>query len=330
MKCRSTLPLGALVLALVLLPTVRTLAAEPQGRNAAVLHRAQETFERLRAELARVNAEVADLKRSERSVRNDYRLRERMADAEALARKVTEAETKLRALGGGRVPTRNASPVVEPPQVSPQDGIVELEAKADLFVDQARKLDGEADGLTKAADQLRTRKALRRRAGNWERDPFSGLETSRRNVAVSASAQKASTAETATRGGSAASASPTPGVGTSGGSNPAPILEPATVPPPTLATADSTSKASGAASSSEGAAASKSSPLPLALSADRQPVEQRLYLDPATTAALRQALGAPGAASDPDALDRAAAALRARARTLRSQAQALHTNTRVP
>src|SRR5512142_763467 len=52
------------------------------GRSALVSER-----QRLRGELERVNAEIDSLKRSSR-VQDDYRLRRRMADAEALARRL--------------------------------------------------------------------------------------------------------------------------------------------------------------------------------------------------------------------------------------------------
>ena len=80
----------------------------------------------------------------------------------------------------------------------------------------------------------------------------------------------------------------------------------------------------------EAASSSKTSPLPQASGLDRQSFEQRLYLDPATAAELRHVLGAAGATSDPDALDRAAATLRARARALSAQAQALLVKSRAP
>jgi hypothetical protein len=103
-------------------------------------------------------------------------------------------------------------------------------------------------------------------------------------------------------------------------------------PPVTAPTAvsDSSEKGTTKTAASDGAVSSKSSPVPQSASADRQSVEQRLYLDPATVAELRQALGAGGAPLDPEALDRGAATLRARAHTLRAQAQALHTRSRTP
>jgi hypothetical protein len=299
-------------------------AAEPDGRDASAVRRAEEAVERLRAELARVNAEVAELKRGDRSIRNDYRLRGRMADAEALAQKLTRAEANLRAQGGTRNPVPGGAPVVAPPPVSPQDGSVELEAKADLLADQARKLDGEADVLAKAAAELRSRKALRRRAGSWERDPFSGLETSRRNVAAAASVQKATS-------GGASSDSGARGTTASGPSATAPTAAtPVLAVPPPVVSTESTDKAGALSPASGGAVSSKSSPSAQSASADRQSVEQRLYLDPATAAQLRQALGAAGAALDPDALERGAAALRTRSRALASQAQALHAKSRAP
>jgi hypothetical protein len=320
--------LGAASLAVLLATWPEHAAA--QGGNSPALRRAVADFTRLRADLDRINAEVAELKRADPTVRNGYRLRERMADAEALALKVTQAETKLRAQGwvGGTV--SDAATLVAPPQALPQDGSVELEAKAGLFADQARKLDGQASLLSKAAGELRSRRALRRRAGAWDRDPFSGLETSKRSLAVSAPTQKApppgsAGADSATRGGSATGTTPTASVGgtasTPTGASPtlAPVFGPA-------ATNDGTTKEATVAP--ESATSSKTSPLAQGL--DRPSFEQHLYLDPATVAELRHVLGATGAMSDPDALDRAAATLRARARTLNAQAQALLVRSRAP
>lgn len=299
--------------------------AQDQADAAGDLRRAQGDYAKLRDELARVNGEVSDLKRADRSVRADYRLRERMADAEALAQKLTQAERRLRALGDPRFSTAGETPPIMPPQASPQDGTVELEAKADLLVDQARKIDGQADKLTKIANELRTRKTLRRRAGAWDRDPFAGLENGRRNLtSASATTKSAATTTTgdSTRGatstGAAAASTGTTtlavGSGTVGGTS---SSNTATLAPSTQTT--DTSKDS----SSETASAAKSSPLPTTLGLGSQSVEQRLFLDPTTAAELRQALGKDGALSDPDALDHAATALRARARALKAQAQVM-------
>ena len=309
--------------------------AVAQGTESAALRRTLAEFARLRADLDLVNAEVAELKRSAPSVRNDYRLRERMADAEAMAQKVTQTEVRLRALGWTGATIAGASVPVAPPQALPQDGSVELEAKAGLFADQARKLDGEATVLARAADELRSRKALRRRAGAWDRDPFSGLETSKRSLAVSVSVPKTvvtspSGTDSASRGNSATGSTQTASVPTlalpSGGASPSsPVFAPAAG-----VSSDSTSKEAAPAVAPEAASASKTSPLPQTAGLDRQAFEQHLYLDPATAAELRHVLGAAGATSDPDALDRAAATLRARARALNAQAQSLLVKSRAP
>ena len=275
--------------------------AQPERTNATATRQSLADLERMRADLARANAEVAELKRSDRSVRADYRLRDRMADAEALAKKVTETESKLRALGWVSGDASNNRPQAAPPQVSSQDGSVELEAKAGLFADQAQKLDGEANRLVKVAAELRSRRQLRRRAGAWDRDPFSGLESSKRSLATSAGPRQTQLPPTVTSdsNGSAGSSSTT-------------IALPAKAP------------------SSEGTASAKTSPQASGGGFDRQAIDQRLYLDPTTAAELRQVLGPSGAASDPDALDRAASALRARARALQAQAQTLLQKSRAP
>jgi hypothetical protein len=320
--------LGTVALVAVLL-CVPAVFAAPQGPDPAELQRAGRAVERLRGELARVNAEVAALKRGNRTLRNDYRLRERMADAEALAQKLTAAEAALRALTEGTVPAPVGAPVVASPQASPQDGSVELEAKADLLVDQARKLDTEANVLARAADQLRSRKALRRKAGRWERDPFAGLETSKRNLAAAAVRGSSPTGDSSGPGstfsGGSSNGSTQSTTADVGGTAPPPPAVPVLAP---TAGADSAVKGP-TASATDGAAAAKAPVVSSGL-ADRQAVEQRLFLDPATAAELRQALGAPGATLDPEALERGAAALRSRARRLDVRAAALRARSRIP
>jgi hypothetical protein len=112
------------------------------------------------------------------------------------------------------------------------------------------------------------------------------------------------------------------GSGTSGGT--------AAVAAVPAVTTESTGKSAVSSSASDGTAAAKSSPLAQAGLSDRQALEQRLYLDPTTAAELRQALGAGGGALAPDALERGAAALRARARVLDAQARALRAISRAP
>jgi hypothetical protein len=307
MRLILTFPSAAFLAVLLAFAPGRGVVA--QTEDAVALRRTLAEFTRLRADLDRVNAEVASLKRADRSLRDDYQLRDRMADAEALAQKVTRAEARLRGLGwAGATPDRG--PLVGPPQALPQDGSVELEAKAGLFADQARKLDGEATVLAKAADELRSRKALRRRAGAWDRDPFLGLEGSKRSLAVSVSTQKSTTVN--------------PPSGSTTGSTPIGMVPPS-------GGSDSTNKEVAASPvAPEAAASAKTSPIPQTVAQDRQSFEQRLYLDPTTVAELRHALGTAGATSDPDALDRAATVLRARARALSAQAQALLVKSRAP
>jgi hypothetical protein len=321
---------GALAGALLLAPAAAL--AQTQAQDPLALRKAQDEFARLQAQLARTNAEIAQLKRADRSVRDDYRLRDRMADADALAKKLTRLEARLRPLEKSVAPPPAERPLLAPVQVSPQDGSIELEAKADLFSDQASKLVQQADLLTKAADQLRARKALRRRAGAWDRDPFAGLESSKRNLAVAQAAQKAPSAPTdsAPRGGTGTTGAAGPGSGpTFGGSGP-------TVPPAANPGAEtpggSTTDSSGRTSPTSGAPESplsKSSPLALGAAPDRQ-ADQRFYLDPTSAAELRQALSAAAGNADPDALDRAAATLRARARNLGLQADSLRRKSRAP
>lgn len=310
--------------------------AETQTADPVLLRKAQDEFSRLQEELARVNAEIARLKRADRSVRDDYRLRDRMADAEALAQKLGRAETRLHAIEGPRAPQAKDALLVPPPQASPQDGSVELEAKADLFADQASKLATQAEVFARAADQLRTRKALRRRAAAWDRDPFAGLEASKRNV-VAAGTQKENTGgttlggtpqgDTGTRGATMSPPATTGGAtnGATSGATPTSGNTPVSAPGPSTFDGSKGASPVGAIESP----ASKSSPLAPTAGLDR-PAEQRLFLDPTMAAELRQALGAGSGSTDPDALDRAASALRARARQLSQQAESLRRQSRRP
>jgi hypothetical protein len=314
---RTAAPLGVL-----LLFVQGSARAQPASQPTSLGHD-EDDFLRLRAELDRANAAVAELKRAGRSVRNDYRLRERMADAEALAQRVTEAEARLRSLrGGAPSPGRNA---IVPPQAVPQDGSVELEAKADLFADQAKRLLVEADALSKAAQQIRSRKALRRQAGAWDRDPFSGLESSKRNMAISAA--KVQAAAPGTDGPRVVTGTPASNptfAGTTGtvGSSPTTALTPGST------TMDG--KGVLGVATPEGATAAKSAPLPASPVSERSAVEQRLFLDPATASELRQALGSAGENWNADALEQAATLLRTRARGLELQARALLAKSRAP
>ena len=130
---------------------------------------------RLRAQLDRVNAEIDALKRSARGVGDDYRLRARLADAEALARRLIDIEARL----GLRAPAVEPGPL---PVASPTDSPSDLQAKADILDDRARRVRLEADALDHRVVELKGRQDLRRRAADLDRDPFAPLEGSKRRV----------------------------------------------------------------------------------------------------------------------------------------------------
>jgi hypothetical protein len=321
--------IGAAALAGLLWLAPGRTVAQPRAQDPLALRKAQDEFARLQEQLDGVNAEIARLKRSNRSVRDDYRLRDRMADAEALAQKLTRVEARLRSLGAPAAPRPQEGPLLAPLQVSPQDGSLELEAKADLFADQASKLAKQAAVFEKAAEQLRARRILRRRAGAWDRDPFAGLESSKRSLAVAQATQKGAagggtSADNGTRSGTAPTGAPPPTT-TESGAGAGPAADPVAATP-----GGTTFDGSGNSSPTVGtleSPASKSSPLAPGLALDRQ-VDQRLYLDPTIAAELRHALSSAVANADPDALERAAATLRARARSLEKQAETLRSRSR--
>jgi hypothetical protein len=132
---------------------------------------------RLRVQLDKVNAEIDALKRAKGGVRDDYRLRARLADAESLARRLMEIEARL----GIRV---DATPELQPPPTAaPTDSPADLEAKADILADQSRRVRTQADTLARRAADARGRQELRRRAADLDRDPFAPMEGSKRRVA---------------------------------------------------------------------------------------------------------------------------------------------------
>ena len=94
---------------------------------------------RLAAELERINAEIDALKRSPRGIRDDYRLRNRMADAEAVARRLTEVEARS---GQARPPEGPGEPAPWPREVpvGATDDRADLEAKAYILSYDAIRL----------------------------------------------------------------------------------------------------------------------------------------------------------------------------------------------
>jgi hypothetical protein len=320
----------------------RAVAADDSARAALVAER-----QRVRTELERANAEIDALKRSGRGLREDYRLRERLADAEALARRLTELDARL-----GTAAPAARGPAAEP-KVSASDGPVELDAKADILADQAQRLAARGDALLGRARDLRARQTLRRRVGQMERDPFAPLEGSKRRavtgtVSVGGGATGAAavpnrpvaptggdaagkTLNGATgsgttgntvvetpggQGASAVGATSTPGRGTT-----EPALGVTSAPPPATNGAGpqgQTPATSVAVSSSAGAPAPTSASDSSALS-----VQLRDLLDPTTLAEIQRLETNGGAGASTEALERAGAALKARAERLKQQAAAL-------
>jgi hypothetical protein len=305
---------------------------------------------RLRSALDRANADVAALKKAA-GVRNDYRLRQRMADAEALARQLTRAEAQLRARTGQ--PTGPAAAPVAAPAAAPGDGPVELEAKADLLVDEARKLQSHADALMRSAGQLRDRQALRRRAAQFERDPFASLDAPKRAMIFGGTRATSNDTRTGTEGTKGTDTSPTvtpppsttptsapasgagPGAGGGtpsppAGSSPPPSAPTSPTSPPTTTIAPGPSVSSSGASAVSATGGVRSvTPTATATTPPTSPgaadvsVQVRTLLDPATLTEIQRLERSGQIASDPLALEKVAAALRLRAQALEQQARAI-------
>jgi hypothetical protein len=287
----------------------------------------------LRGELERTNAEISDLKRANRGVRDEYRLRKKMSEAEALARRLTEAEAELRRLRG---PDPLPPPPITPPAAPDRhDAPAVLEAKADILSDQARRLVGQAQALDRAAAQMRTRQSLRRRAGQMERDPFSGLESSKRFMLVPGRARDRDlSAET--KGTTRSTAEPStqpPSDGTGSTSQPAGLAAPgsgatsgegAAPPPPSSPESAPTSADDARSVAPETSLPNVSSPGGSGPSAPTS----RMVLDPTAAAELRRLDSTGKPLSELERLERAAAALRARAQGLEAEARALRTRAR--
>jgi hypothetical protein len=325
--------LRTLTLGYVLCSGLVLLAPTPGFAQGTPPQSIQPDSQRLRAELDRVNAEIATLKGGSRSVRNDYLLRDKLAEAEALARKLTEAETREHAPRDS-VPTEIPGSALVPPMGTPHDSAVELEAKADLLSDQARRFRAEADTLMRTADQIRARQALRRRAGAWDRDPLAGFESSKRNFAVSG---RASAAGEASGSGSRTTGSTSGSNGTSGkgvasdGATPtygggSPTTS---SPPTTVALGPGSTPVVPAETGTPVVAASPTASHPItaptvsASDSASKALQQRPLLDPASLASVRSSLSQSGSLSDPDAIEAAAIALRKHAKALEDRARRL-------
>jgi cell division protein FtsB len=321
--------LGVFFFSGILLLAPSSVLAQRSGSESS--QRLASEYQQLRADLDRVNAEIAALKRGGRSVRTDYLVRDKLAEAEALARKVTAVEARLRAAGGS-LPAETVGETVQTPVATPQDGAVEFEAKADLLSDQARRFRAEAEALAHTAEQIRARQALRRRAGAWERDPLAGFEASKRVAIIPAQGSHVTMGPAGDSNGAAAtprgttissgdSSSKAGGTGALGGASPPVTAEVAGPGTPTVA--------APALSPAPAASHPLTAPAPLSPdSASKTGVQQRTLLDPATLAGIRGSLSQAGSLSDPEAVEVAATALRNHAQALEERARLLRARAR--
>jgi hypothetical protein len=333
--CRTTLPIW-----LVAATIWGALAGAPAGAAAApvrrrvaegdVAPRAALVAERqrVRADLERANAEIDALKRSSRGLRDDYRLRERLADAEALARRLTELDARL----GTKAPS--AAAIDAEPRVSAADGPAEIEAKADILADQAQRLDARAEALLGRARDLRARQALRRRVGQMERDPFSPLEGSKRRTMAGTSTGN-SNGGGAAFGSSGPSRGPTTTPGTTdkagGGAGGVTMEQTAPSTPATAVGSPGQTNQSTGSTAGHAVASPTTAPTPTnASDASALSSQLRDLLDPATLAQIRQLEAAGGPGAGEGALERAGAALKARADRLRQQAASLRATEHAP
>jgi hypothetical protein len=289
-------------------------APPPAGPDVTAL-----TAERahLRSELDRVNAQIDALKKTSRGVGDEYRLHARMADAEALARRLIDIEARL----GLRAPAGKPGPL---PVAAPTDGPSDLEAKADILADHSRRIRLEADALDRRVGEMKGRQTLRRRAADLDRDPFAPLEGSKRRVANIAAG------DSGTRGSTVGPAAP----GTSGSPDRPTIST--TGAGATSGTGTTSSAATSGPTTANGAfnGATQTAggmPTPLAgTPTTALSLELRDLLDPATVADIRRLEGAKGPTASLQALERAVAALRARAEALDGQARTMRAAARTP
>jgi hypothetical protein len=292
---------------------------------------------RLREQLERTNAEISALKRADRGVRDDYRLRKKMADAEALARQLTDAETELRRVRPERAAETRPVPAPRPELA---DSPSALEAKADILSDQARRLVAEASALARGAAQLRGREALRRRAGRLDQDPFASLDASKRFMIVRSAGKAGAEATGNFSGGKSADSAPRSGAPGMGGATSTPAAAPGTPTPPppagpapgatTAPTAQPpapTSTPTTPPTSPPPVATDSTSPPPAPPVAPTvtgpAPTQSRTLLDPAALAEIRRIEAGGKPLTELEKMERTAALLQARAQVLEAEARAL-------
>ncbi len=278
-------------------PATASATAKPATTESPIAER-----ERLRADLARVQAEIDHLKAAGPGLRSDYLLRARLADAEAMARRLTELDAQIKArtdAAVGRTPAL-ATPVGTEPVASPTDGPTELDAKADILTDQARRTQAQAVALQARIDQVRGRMELHRRASALENDPFAPLEGSRRRQAPGAAV-----ADAPRRGVFSSNGTPT------GGSGPTPPLTPGAT------------SIAGQSAQDKGTTGTATTPTTPAGG-----VQIRDVLDPSASAQVRRNDAAAPVPTDLPSMERLLAALKARALHLDVQAKALRAKAR--
>ena len=288
------------------IPTTTPSASAATAQNRSSGEGLAAERQRLRADLARVQGEIDLLKRGDRGLRADYQLRARLADAEAIARRLTEIDDRLRVLSPGTAVARPVAPIGDEPVASPADGPQELDAKADILADQAHRVQAQAAALKTRIDQVRARRELRRRAHQLESDPFAPLEGSKRRLLTNGP-----TVPRETPGNAAATkvsdSAPPPG----GPASPA---------------AGGTTTGTGFTGSST-QTPSTSQPVPptdsRATSTAASPVQVHDQLDQGALSVARKPGAGVTATNDVDAMERELAALNARAQHLETQARAL-------
>jgi hypothetical protein len=284
----------------------------------------------LRAQLDRKTAEISALKRGERGVRQDYDLRQRMAEANDLARRLTALESQLAQQGHAPSPLP-AGPPRPAAAAAPVEAASTLQARADLLSDEAHKLNERAAGMIRAAGQLRTRQALRRKAANVERDPFASVDGAKRTlfvrgtplVGASDSKGAAQPGNTESAPGSAPTTTGTPNTSTP--TPPAMPPNPGLAPMPTTAPTTPTAPPTGGTpvTAPQDPPGRGTTPAPTA-AGGRSELAPGALLDPALRAELsRIDGGAARGSSEPESLEQAARALVSRAQALETQAKAL-------
>jgi len=292
------------VLAVFVTLAAATFAPSPARAQSADVLQAERG--RLRVELDKVNAEIDALKRAGRGVRDDYRLRARLADAESLARRLMDIDARL----GIRVD--GAAKVQPPPTAAPTDSPADLDAKADILADQSRHVRAQADALGRRAADAKGRQELRKRAADLDRDPFAPMEGSKRRIASSAGA----------------TAGPMPTSFGSSGPVAGTTAPPAGATGPTIpgnsskTNTDSVAPGTPNTTTTPGTNQTTMNATPGATGATLSN-QLRDLLDTATLSDIRRLETAGAGGGSPQALERAAAALRARADWLDAQSRAM-------